>query len=1311
MNVRKLLGALAPMAMLLASPAFAANTCVAEANVAPDNQTVAELTTVTLNASPSKPNGGGDPIAYLWTQISGPPVTLSSTTAQKPTFLAPDVGPAGATVRLNLRVTGCSPPLVANVTTDITITNVIGPNTPPFASASVSPQPAQEGMPVTLSSAGSSDPEGATLTYLWQQLSGPSVTLSSSTAANPTFTAPNTAYPGGASLVFRLTVSDGSLTAQAQTTANIVWVDDPPTAALTCSGVVNEGQTITLNGAGSSDTDDGIKSYTWAQVLGPPNIDVSSYTASSISFPAPVLGIGQEGFVPFRLVVTDFAGQTSQAECTVQIKDVTKPLLTGATDRTVQATSASGATVSYTVDAYDNVDGASLATCVPASPSLFAFGDSTVNCSRNDSAGNVGTASFTIHVVDSTGPVIATHDTVTVEATSAAGALATYTSPGTTDAVDPPGVATCAPASGTQFALATTPVYCNATDSHGNAATQTSFNVIVQDATAPAITPPADVTVEATGALTTVDPGTATANDLVGPVTITRSPVSNAFPVGANDITWTATDAYQNFSIAHSTVTVTDTAGPSVTDNGDQILEATSAAGAVATFDTPTATDLVDGSRPVTCSASSGDTFPLGPTTVTCSASDSRGNTGSSSFTITVQDTTAPVIGNVSDVETEATGPGGAIVLYVSPMSTDAVDGAKPTSCSPDTGTQFVLGDTTVTCSATDAHNNSSSKTFKVTVTDKTPPVVTVPANMSAEATGPTGAVVTFGSSASDIVDGTVTTSCLPASGSVFALGATSVTCSATDAHLNKGTNTFTVTVVDTTPPVVTVPANVTVEATGAAGAAATFTASALDLVDGSRPTTCVPASGSTFAIGTTTVTCSASDTQGNGSNGSFTVTVEDSTPPTVADHADVTVEATGPGGAIATFTNPVASDIVDGSLGTSCVAESGSLFAMGDTTVTCTATDAHSNAGSKTFQVHVVDTTAPELTSHSDVSAEATGPSGASVGYALPTASDLVDGTVAVGCVPASGSTFAVGNTTVACTATDGHGNTGHGSFVVHVLDTTAPVVANHDDVTVEATSSAGAIATFTKPTASDLVDVTVPVACSPASGTQFALGNTPVSCSATDAHGNKGSNGFAVHVVDTTAPTIAFHEDVTAIATSGAGALVTYTVPTASDLVDGSVTVTCSPASGTQFAVGSRTVTCSATDSHGNTATSNFKVIVSYNFTGFFKPVDNLGIVNVVKAGQAIPVKFSLGGNMGLNIFAANYPASGTIACTTGPVDAVEETVTAGGSALSYDATTGQYIYVWKTDKAWAATCRQLVVKLADGTSAKVANFNFTR
>jgi hypothetical protein len=156
--------------------------------------------------------------------------------------------------------------------------------------------------------------------------------------------------------------------------------------------------------------------------------------------------------------------------------------------------------------------------------------------------------------------------------------------------------------------------------------------------------------------------------------------------------------------------------------------------------------------------------------------------------------------------------------------------------------------------------------------------------------------------------------------------------------------------------------------------------------------------------------------------------------------------------------------------------------------------------------------------------------------------------------------------------------------------------------------------------------------------------------------------------------------------------------------------VTVTCTPASGSVFGMGSNTVTCKAKDAHNNEATSTFHVNVSYNFGGFLRPIDNLPTVNVVKAGQAIPVKFSLGGNQGLAIFAAGYPKVVVMGCTGTLLDTIEETVTAGSSSLQYDAGAGQYIYVWKTDKAWAATCRQLVVKFVDG-STQVANFNFTR
>ncbi len=110
---------------------------------------------------------------------------------------------------------------------------------------------------------------------------------------------------------------------------------------------------------------------------------------------------------------------------------------------------------------------------------------------------------------------------------------------------------------------------------------------------------------------------------------------------------------------------------------------------------------------------------------------------------------------------------------------------------------------------------------------------------------------------------------------------------------------------------------------------------------------------------------------------------------------------------------------------------------------------------------------------------------------------------------------------------------------------------------------------------------------------------------------------------------------------------------------------------------------------------------VEVGFNFSGFFQPVANLPTVNQVNGGQSIPVKFSIGGNLGLNILAAGSPTSQPVSCTThAPIGGSAPTATAGGSGLTYDATANQYTYVWKTQKAWAGTCRQLDVTLADGT-----------
>jgi hypothetical protein len=118
----------------------------------------------------------------------------------------------------------------------------------------------------------------------------------------------------------------------------------------------------------------------------------------------------------------------------------------------------------------------------------------------------------------------------------------------------------------------------------------------------------------------------------------------------------------------------------------------------------------------------------------------------------------------------------------------------------------------------------------------------------------------------------------------------------------------------------------------------------------------------------------------------------------------------------------------------------------------------------------------------------------------------------------------------------------------------------------------------------------------------------------------------------------------------------------------------------------------------------------IISYEFTGFFAPVESPPAVNVVKAGAALPLRFSLGGFHGTDIFAPKSPRSMNIGCDfSGDISDVKVIGTSGASSLSYDSDSGQYHLVWKTDKAWANSCRQLDIALQDGSHHR-ANFRFT-
>jgi hypothetical protein len=228
----------------------------------------------------------------------------------------------------------------------------------------------------------------------------------------------------------------------------------------------------------------------------------------------------------------------------------------------------------------------------------------------------------------------------------------------------------------------------------------------------------------------------------------------------------------------------------------------------------------------------------------------------------------------------------------------------------------------------------------------------------------------------------------------------------------------------------------------------------------------------------------------------------------------DLTVEATSKNGATVGY-SVTAIDDVDGDVPVNCRPTSGNVFPLGTTRVNCVASDRSGNSTSGSFAVTVRDSSPPVVTVPTDVTVEATGPEGASVTFAQPTASDRVDGPVAARCDHSSGATFPLGTTKVICSAVDGHGNKGTASFAVIARDTTPPRIGPHDDVVVHvAQGKTSGTATFDPPSAQDTVDTEVTASCSPPSGS-FPVGDTRVTCTATDDSGNRSEpSTFTVSV-----------------------------------------------------------------------------------------------------------------------------------------------------------------------------------------------------
>ena len=416
---------------------------------------------------------------------------------------------------------------------------------------------------------------------------------------------------------------------------------------------------------------------------------------------------------------------------------------------------------------------------------------------------------------------------------------------------------------------------------------------------------------------------TATTNGLgVAQVTVTFAAVGDYVSTATfSNAAGFYTDSTGAFPIVATTATgsvhVTNTA-PTILDLPNITASATSAAGRVVNF-TSTGNDAEDGALTPVCDATSGATFPIGPTSVSCTVTDAAGATASDSFTITITNN-APTFTAPANISLPVNIAAGRVVTFTA-LGSDTEDGTLHADCEARSGETFPLGTTNIACTVTDVAGATASGSFTITITNTAPTILDLP-NISASATSAAGRMVSFASTGNDAEDGALIPACTATSGATFPIGTTNVSCTVTDIAGATASDSFTITITNNAP-TFTAPANISLPVNIAAGRVVTFTALGSDVEDGTLHADCEARSGETFPLGTTNIACTVTDVAGATASGSFSITITN-TAPTIVDLQDLAGEATSAAGRPFTFTSS-GDDAEDGGLTPVCTAGSGS--------------------------------------------------------------------------------------------------------------------------------------------------------------------------------------------------------------------------------------------------------------------------------------------------------------------------------------------------------------------------------------------------
>ena len=951
----------------------------------------------------------------------------------------------------------------------------------------------------------------------------------------------------------------------------------------------NSGQTVTNKVDGLPD---GVTFDEATNTISGTPSEVGSYTVTVTTMDES----GNATETTFTIDVEDTTKPTVES-----VADQTQEVNTEITPITIESEDNSDQAVTNKVDGLpDGVTFDEATNTISGTPS--EVGSYTVTVTTTDESGNATETTFTIDVEDTTKPTVedianqtqevnTEIEPIKIEATDNSGQAVTNKVDGLPDGVTFDEATNTI--SGTPSEVGSYDITVTTTDESGNA-TETTFTINVEDTTKPTVEDIADQTQEVN---TEIEPikieatdngGQAVTNKVDGlPDGVTFDEATNTISgtpskVGSYDITVTTTDENGNSETTTFTIDVEDTTKPTVEDIADQTqeinteiepikIEARDNSGQAVTNKVDGLPDGVTFDEAT--NTISGTPSEVGSYTVTVTTTDESGNATETTFTIDVEDTTKPTVEDIANqtqevnteiepIKIEATDNSGQAVTNKVDGLPDGVTFDEATNTI--SGTPSEVGSYDITVTTTDESGNATETTFTINVEDTTKPTVEDIADQTQEvnteiepikieATDNGGQAVT--NKVDGLPDGvTFDEATNTISGTPSKVGSYDITVTTTDENGNSETTTFTIDVEDTTKPTVESVADQTqevnteinpikIEATDNSGQAVTNKVEGLPAgITFDEATNTI--SGTPSEVGSYTVTVTTTDENGNATETTFTIDVEDTTKPTVEDITDQTQE-------INTEINPIKIETTDNSGQTvtnkveglpdgvtfdeATNTISGTPSEVGSYTVTVTTTDENGNATETTFTIDVEDTTKPTVEDITDqtqeintemtpIKIEATDNSGQAVTNKVEGLPDGVTFDEATNTI--SGTPSEVGKYLITITTIDKDGNTATTTLTINVIDTTTPEQPTINKVTENSTEVSG------RGEPGTVVEVTFPdgnkVEGKVDSDGNYHIqipsettlkGGQPLQVIAIDKAGNK-SEATTTNVIDTTAP-----------------------------------------------------------------------------------------------------------------------------------------------------------------------------------------------